>query len=47
MADPQEPDREDVKNQAEDEVEDLELEEVDAESVQGGSSRLGSLPFTG
>jgi hypothetical protein len=46
MADPQEPEREDVREQKEDEVEDLELEEVDADSVQGGKT-LGSLPFTG
>jgi hypothetical protein len=44
MAEEQQPESEDVREQSEDEVEDLELEEVDAESVKGG---LGQLPFTG
>jgi hypothetical protein len=46
MADEQQPDREDVREQSEDEVEDLELEEIDTDSVKGGRT-LGQLPFTG
>jgi hypothetical protein len=46
MAEEQQPGSEDVREQSEDDVEDLELEEVDADSVKGGKTR-GSLPFTG